>query len=112
MAVTSSQTQADGAVRIACGAYIDSGTAAAITISCGFQPRYVKVINKTGLCMEEWIEGMTAAHAVKTVDSGSNATDIVSLTSLGITVSEGGFIIGLDTDINVTSEQLHWVAIG
>lgn len=56
----------------------------------------------------EWYEGMTAGHAVKTVAAGTRSI----ITSLGITVSESGFVIGLDTDVNVINEQLSWVAEG
>jgi hypothetical protein len=47
---------------------------AAFTITTGFKPRYVKILNVDGLCMEEWIEGMADASALKTVDSGSGTT--------------------------------------
>jgi hypothetical protein len=111
--MTATQSQSSHQVRnVAVGSYIESGTAVAITITTGFKPRYIKVVNETGLCMEEWFEGMTAAHAVKTVDSGSGTTDIVNLSSNGITVSSSGFTIGVDTDINVTAEQLRWIAMG
>lgn len=107
MAITS--TQSNHHVRnVAIGRYLDTGTAAAFTITLGFQPRYVKVSNVTSGDQEEWFEGMTAAHARKQVAAGT-ATII---TSNGITVSASGFTVGLDTDINVTSEQISWMAIG
>src|ERR1051325_4365646 len=109
MAVTQSQSKVPGSVtNIAVGSYIDTGTAAAITITCGFKPRYVRVMNQTSGDMYEWFEGMTAAHSIKQVAAGTRA----ATTSLGITVSDSGFVIGLDLDINVTSEQLRWMAIG
>jgi hypothetical protein len=117
MAVTQSQSKVPAsATNIAVGSYLDTGTAAAITITCGFKPRYVCVYNvtaaSTGLVKMEWFEGMTAAHGIKTNDEGTSETGITKITSLGITVSDSGFVIGLDTDLNVTSEQLHWMAIG
>lgn len=111
MAATQSQTT-HHVHNVAVGSYIESGTAVAVTITTGFKPRYVKVVNQTGLCMAEWFEGMTAAHSVKTVDSGSDATNIVAVTSNGITVSATGFTIGVDTDINVSAEQMRWIAMG
>jgi len=116
MAVTSSQNNGDGIARFASGSYIDTGTAAAIEIDCGFTPRYVKVVNVTVAgesgCAIEWFDGMTAAYGYKTHDAGSSEAGFAVITSLGITTSEHGFTIGLDTDLNVTSEQLHWIAIG
>lgn len=116
MAVTQSQTKGNGVLNHAFGRYLDTGTAAAITITTGFKPRYVKVVNttaaSTGLVMVEWFEGMAAASAIKYNDEGTSETGITLITTLGITVSDSGFVIGLDTDLNVTSEQLSWMAIG
>lgn len=90
----------------AVGRYLTDATAAAITITCGFKPRIVRVYNVTSGDMMEWYEGMAAAAAVKTVAAGTRSI----LTSLGITVADDGFVIGLDTDVNVINEQLSWVA--
>lgn len=116
MAVTSTQTKApSSAVNVAVGRYLDTGTAAAISITCGFKPRYVKVINVTsageGLNWVEWYEGMADASAIKVQDAGTSEAGITLITTLGITPSARGFTIGLDTDLNVTSEQLSWMAI-
>lgn len=109
MAVTQSQSNVPGSVtNIAVGSYVDTGTAAAITITCGFKARYVRVMNQTSGDQLEWFEGMTAAHGIKRVAAGT----ATAITSLGITVSDKSFVIGLDTDINVTSEQLRWLALG
>lgn len=108
MTITSTQTQHQ--VRnVAVGRYLDTGTAAAFTIECGFKPRYVRVQNlaATG-STAEWYEGMADASAVKRVTAG----DMNVITTLGITPTANGFIVGLDTDLNVTSEQLSWYAIG
>ena len=95
--------------RIATGTYLDTGTVAAYTYSdLGFKPRYIRVINLTSGDEECWIEGMTAAHALKRVAAGTGS----AITSLGLTVGDRGFTLGLDTDVNVTSEQVYWVAIG
>lgn len=107
MAVTQSQSN-NQVHNVAVGSYIDTGTAAAFTITTGFQPRYVRVINQTSRDMMEWFEGMTDAHGIKTVAAGTRT----AATSNGITPTENGFTVGLDTDVNVTSEQLRWVAFG
>lgn len=112
MAQTITQKNPQVTTRMATGRILDTGTVAAMDVDLGFKPRYVKVVNVDGLAMMEWFEGMANASAVKTVDSGSNATDIVKLTSNGITVTDFGFTIGLDTDVVVTSEQISWLALG
>lgn len=111
MAVTSTQSMQPASVsNVAVGRYLTSSTAAAITITTGFKPRYVKVVNlnASGLVQEEWFEGMTADTSFKSAADGTQSV----LASLGITVSANGFVIGLDTDINVINEQLSWIAIG
>ena len=111
MAVTESQSiQPASVANIAHGSYISTSTAAAFTITVGFQPRYVKVVNTnaSGDVMMEWFEGMTAGYGILTGIDGARSM----ITSLGITVSAKGFTVGLNTDLNVISEQLHWQAIG
>lgn len=108
MAIVNTQVSGDGIVRIATGRYLTDATAAAIVITCGFTPRYVKIVNQTSGDMMEWFEGMTAAHAIKTVAAGTRS----ALTSLGITVADKTFTIGLDTDVNVINEQISWIAFG
>ena len=69
MAITA--TQSSNHIRnVAVGRYKDTSTAAAFTITTGFKPRYVKILNIDGLCMEEWTEGMADASALKTVELG------------------------------------------
>jgi len=95
--------------RMATGTYLDTGTVAAYEYTTlGFQPRYVKVINETSGDTMEWIEGMANAEGYKRLAAGTGAL----VTSNGITVGARGFTIGLDTDINVQSEQVSWVAFG
>lgn len=109
MAITVSTKVPENVLRMATGMYIDTGTEAAYTYTnLGFKPRYVRVINLTSGDEECWIEGMTAAHAMKRLAAGTGA----AITSLGITVNDRGFTIGLDTDINKDSEQVHWYALG
>jgi len=110
MAITQDQSMHPASVaNIAVGSYIDTGTAAAFKITTGFQPRYVKVVNVAATGSQvEWFEGMDDAYGMKRVAAG----DMTLITSLGITVAADGFTIGLDIDLNVTSEQLYWIAIG
>lgn len=111
MSSTSTQSMQPASVaNIAVGSYIDTGTAAAFTITTGFKPRYVRVVNEDGDAFEEWFEGMADAEAMKLIGDTTPVT-YSKITSNGITVSASGFTVGLDTDINVTSQQLSWMAI-
>ena len=110
MAVTSTQSIQDASVRnVAVGRYIEDTLAAAFKITTGFKPRYVRVINLTDDGIEmEWFEGMAAASQLHTVANGTRTLT----TTLGITVAEDGFTVGLDLVINVAAKQLSWIAIG
>ena len=109
MANTASQTNPLTLTRMASGTFIEDDTAVALTITCGFTPRYVRVQNETSRDGYEWFEGMADAEAIKTVAAGTRTI----ITTLGITpVANSGFTIGLDTDVNVVNEQISWVAFG
>lgn len=108
MAQTATQTYSHVRNHVV-GRFLDTGTVAATAFTLGFKPRYVKVVNVTSGDMFEYYEGMAAASACKTV----GATGVRTLvTSNGITVSDSGFTLGLDTDVLVSSEQISWVAVG
>lgn len=113
MALTATQLNPDFPVKVATGRYLDTGTAAAFTITTGFRPKYVKVINTaaTGGSLEHF-DGMAAASAQKFLHNGAAYAQGSLITSNGITLTDRGFTIGLDTDINVSSEQINWLAIG
>lgn len=107
MAITATQSN-DHVKNMAVGRRLDTGTVAAFDVVIGFKPRYVKVVNVTSGDVIEWYEGMADASGCKT----TGATGVRTLiTSNGITVDEGGFTVGLDTDLVVTSEQLSWIAL-
>ena len=113
MAITSTQVKNSASVvQLAVGRYLDTGTVAAFNITTGFKPLYVKVVNVTGLSQLEWWHGMAAASAWKTDDQGSSECGFSLITSLGITQLSYGFTVGLDLDVNVTSEQISWMAMG
>lgn len=108
MAQTFTQKAGNGNIRIATGRQLDTGTVAARTITVGFQPRFVRVVNNTSGDEMTWIEGMPDAYGFKRLAAGTGS----QVTSNGITPTANGFIFGLDTDLNVTSEQITWYAEG
>jgi len=93
-----------------------AGTGAAINISLGFVPSYVKVQNISSATLEsmEWWDNMPAANAIKT--AGTTTVTRAKLTSNGISPYDvlsapDGFTIGADADVNVATETLVWLAI-
>ena len=102
-------TQTNNPIRNhAVGRFLDDGTVAATRFYTGFRPRVVRVMNLTSRDQLEHFEGMTDAHALKTVAAGTRT----AITSNGITIHDDGFTLGLDTDVLVSSEQISWEAIG
>lgn len=106
MAQTVTQKNPHALGQLSTGRILDTGTVAAFPVTLGFKPRVVRVYNLTDSTMIEWFEGMADASAVKTLLNGTRAL----ITSNGITMAADGFVIGLDTDVNVTNKQLAWVA--
>lgn len=102
-----------------------AGTGAAINVSIGFSPRYVKVYNNNDagalFSTVEWWEGMAAASAFKTKSIADNgATALKSsekITAGGIsqyagsTTASAGFTIGADADINASGETVYYIAV-
>jgi len=91
------------------------GTGATIIVQLGFTPQWVRILNIDGQAMLEWTKDMPDGYGVKTITDGT----ISKITSLGITPYGGtvagnakGFLIGADTDINVTStaETMIYIA--
>ena len=82
------------------------GTGSAITVRLGFRPTAVFVYNVDGDARLDWVDTMDADSGFKTVAAGTTA----QITSDGITAGSHGFIIGADSDINVSAETINYVA--
>jgi len=108
------------------------GTGASIDITLGFIPNHVTLLNTEGLARLDWTSDMPAAAGVKQITAGT-MTYITTLgisplgSTSGLTVSADntltdnntitmtnpkGFRIGADTDMNVSGEDIYWVATG
>jgi len=110
MAVTSTQSNVPASVNnVAIGRYLDTGAAAKFTITTGFKPRYVKVVNlgATGLASMEWFEGMTDGTCLQVITDGTR-----SISTDGIEILSYGFTVEINAEVNITNEQLSWVALG
>jgi len=91
------------------------GTGASINTSIGFVPAYVRIINIDGDAIMEWTEDMDDGTAFKQIADGTGAL----VATLGVTPYAGvaagagkGFVIGADTDVNVSAETIMWIAMG
>jgi hypothetical protein len=76
--------------------------AAAITVVCGFVPRYVRVWNVNNLASYEFFSGMTAGTSL---DNANHDSTQNSLNAAGsITLTANGFTMG--TDICDTADDV------
>jgi hypothetical protein len=92
-----------GITHLATGSITSDGTA--ITVTLGFKPRWVKVVNSTDAIIWEKIEGMAAANSVKTVTAGTTTID----TGSAILINTDGTITISSTAAG-TSKAISWVA--
>lgn len=114
MALTSTQKNSDGPRRHAFGSRSGTRTAANFTVSPGFVPNYVRVINLTDRVQAEWFAGIgsgldttkelvTVAAGTRTYESGGIAVDSAT-GDITVTVATKG----LETD----DDDVVWEAIG
>jgi len=86
-----------------------TGTGSAISVrTIGFRPKYVKLMNVTGLVVAEWTKEMADASALKQLNH--DTAQLALITSDGVTPLSDGFTIGADSDINASAEVIHYVA--
>lgn len=65
-----------------------AGTGAAVNVSLGFVPDYIRVVNETdGDIAWEWFRGMTDGHALQAANS--DLTQLSKITSNGISAFAG-----------------------
>lgn len=102
---TNTQTNTNGVANLAFGKIVsDAGAAAALTISLGFVPRYVRFVNLTDRITDEWFEGMASASSLHAVAAGTLTLE----TTNGIAVSGSSFTLTATT--MVASKTFYWEA--
>lgn len=81
------------------------GTGAVKKIVLGFKPRSVRLFNADGLVSAWKTDTMDTDKALKAVTAGDQtyAADMVTLNS-------DGFSVGVDADLNVAGEVVHFEA--
>jgi hypothetical protein len=85
-----------------------NGTGQAIDVtSVGYRPRRVQLFNEGGLVVATWTDTMTEGRGFKQVTAG---TVSIMTAGQGITPLATGFRIGVDADVNVAGEKIHWTA--
>jgi len=81
------------------------GTGADRKVILGFKPKVVQLENTDGLVSAFKTETMATDSAVKRVTSGT-----MTFPASMVTLNPDGFTIGSDADLNVSGEDIHYVA--
>lgn len=105
MATVSATSKAAGVLGFSSGSFTSDNTATTVTL--GFVPRWVKVVNTTDVIVWEKIEGMAAANSIKTVTAGTTTVD----TGSAILINTDGTITLSSTAVG-SSKAISWVAFG
>ena len=91
-----------------------TGTGAAINVSIGFKPDYVKLVNRTtGAMLEYFRASGTAGGSRKTITTGvvTVATGAASIADYGSSTTTGdGFTIPVDAQVNVAAQIIDYQA--
>lgn len=109
MALTTTQNNpVSGLARRTTGYRSGTRTAADFTITLGYAPTYIRVINMTDRDQGEWFADATAATQLLTVAEGAR-----SYADCGITVSGKTFTVDVSTvDLETDNDETYWEAIG
>ncbi len=84
-----------------------NGTGAAMSFNCGFRPKNVRIMNVgAGLSTLEATDTMAAGQGFKEIATGVQSF----VTTGGITITDYGFILGADANVNIAGQLLHVVA--
>jgi len=81
--------------------------AAAVTVTLGWVPRYIRAYNVNNLASYEFFEGMDAGTSL---DNANHADTQNSLNAAGaITLTSNGFTLGLDI-CDTAADVVYWAA--
>jgi hypothetical protein len=103
MATVTISKRADGIVNCSTASW--TGDAAAQTITLGFVPTYVLIVNETDVIRWEKIDPMAAANCLKTVTAGTLTLDATS----AIVINTDGTLT-LSAGLNATGKALKLLA--
>jgi hypothetical protein len=102
--LTAPTSQATGVFNFASGSFTSDNTDTTVTL--GFTPRWIKVVNTTDVIVWEKIEGMPAVNSVKTVTAGTTTMDA------GSAIIISGNTIILEAATVGDEKAISYVAIG
>lgn len=91
-----------------------TGDGTALAVNCGFEPRYIKLVNLTDRITYEHYFGMAQGETIKTVAAGTQTLDTedAAITRHG-TVSGGSYRgFSVPADVNIAGKLFAIHAVG
>lgn len=111
MATDTATSQAQSVCNIAVGSF--TGAGAVVDVTCGFKPRYVKLVNLTDRTVHEFFGDMAATHSLKAVAVGTLTDDTTSaITPIGGTDSNGYRGFQVPASVAIAAKEIHYIAFG
>lgn len=110
MAIDTATSQDGGVSNLACGSFTGDGTITTVTL--GFQPRRVELINVTDRISQVWQEGMAATTTLNTAADGVRTANTSSLLVPRTASADGyrGFSVAAAAAVN--AKAYVWSAWG
>jgi hypothetical protein len=103
MATVTISKRADGIVNVASGSFTSDGSAQTVTL--GFVPLHVLVVNETDVILWEKFDPMVAANCIKVVTAGTTTVD----TGSAIVINSDGTLT-LSATLVGTSKAIKFIA--
>lgn len=72
---------------------------AGVDVNCGFEPKYVKVINETQSLIYEWVDSMADTEYIKISDTDTDTAEGSTPDANGVLFASSGGITGVVGDI-------------
>ncbi len=98
---------ASGYAQMREGAFIATGVDPLGVEKIGFRPAYLRLFNIDDPVGVEFFDGMDADGGAR---QKAGTTDVIG--SGGVTLTDKGFSIGAEADLNTDGEQIFFVALG
>lgn len=93
---------------MAVGSFTVPNPAAAVAVTLGFNPRYVRAININDLKSYEWFDGMTAGSSF---DTANHADTQLSINAAG-SISVSGGVVTFGADIaDTAADVVRYIAL-
>lgn len=111
MATDTATSQTNGITNMACGSFTGDGTATSVTL--GFVPRRVHLINATDRIQQIWQEGLAATQTINIIADGTatlNTGSLIVAKGAADTDSYQGFLVAAGAAVD--TKAYVWTAWG